>query len=103
MISKLTALFALISFVGLTAAGLILKYLLAVDFSLETYFAYLLLLVFLILLLGRPFTKLALDLVRAGYQDNEEHFHVPGANLPTPQAPPLKKAGPKAGQGEQRG
>lgn len=104
MISKLTAIVALITFVVLTLAGLLLRYVLDRPFSLEAYFQYLILFVFAIILLGKPFIKLALDLVRAGYHDHEDRFRVPGAQLPpekheTVDTPPATRKKPSGASG----
>lgn len=82
MESKLTALFAIVLFISLTLIGLILYYFLDVSFSLESYFQYLILLTFAVILLGRPLIKIALNLIRVPYRQNQQHFHVPGEVLP---------------------
>ena len=87
MESKLTALLTILLFISLTVVGLILKFALAVDFSLDTYFQYLILLSFALILLGRPLIKMALDLIQGPYRQNAAHFKLPGEKLPR-EAPP---------------
>lgn len=93
MESKLTALFALSIFIGLSVAGVVLRFLLGVNFSLENYLLRLIILTFMVILLGRPFVKIALDLIRNSYHEHEDHFHVPGTRLKKPTREPAAQEG----------
>lgn len=88
MESKLTAQLVIVLFIALTAVGVLLRYVIAIDFSLTVFFQYILLLCFLLIILGRPLIKIALDLIRGPYRRNEDHFPLPGAQLtPDDQSP----------------
>jgi hypothetical protein len=81
MISKITAQFVIISFITFTIIAIILKYLLNYDFSWDGYFQYLLLFSILILVLAKPFIKLALDLINQAFKQQEEHFSIPHSDI----------------------
>lgn len=81
MLSKLTAQLAIIAFVIFTFVAILLKYIIGLDFSMAIYFQYLLLLCISIVILGRPFVKLALDLVNIPFRQNIDHFKIPGSEI----------------------
>lgn len=87
MESKLTAQFSIIFFIVLTIVAILLRYVLNIDFSLKVYFQYLLLFTFATILVGRPIVKLALNLIRTPYRQNEEHFPIPGSKIEPEQTP----------------
>ena len=83
MISKLTAQMVIIFFITLSLVGLILK-LIGFAFSAKLFLWYLILITFLLILLGRPLTLIALDLLQSPYRENEDAFPVPGTKLEGP-------------------
>lgn len=83
MISKLTAQMAIIFFISLSIVGVILK-LMGFAFSAKLFLWYLILITFAIIILGRPITLLAMDLLQNPYRDNEDSFPVSGTKLEGP-------------------
>ncbi len=81
MLSKLTALLALVLFIVLAIVGIFLNLALTWNFDLSLYFQYLLLFIFLVLFLGKPVVKLAMDLIHPAYRENDDHFKVPASKL----------------------
>ncbi|MBF0198264.1 MAG: hypothetical protein HQL32_11160 [Planctomycetes bacterium] len=81
MESKLTAQLVIVLFITLSVIGIVMRYVLGYEFSLSTYFQYIMLLAFMLMLLGKPLIQIALDLIRPAYRQNDEHFPVPGKKL----------------------
>jgi len=83
MISKLTAQMVIIFFITLSIVGMILK-LIGFAFSAKLFLWYLILITFALIILGRPLTLMALDLLQGPYRENEETFPVSGTKLESP-------------------
>jgi len=81
MVSKITAQFVIITFVVLTLVAIVLKYVINYDFSLSIYFQYLMLFCIIVLVLAKPFIKIALELINQPYKQQEEHFKIPHADI----------------------
>jgi hypothetical protein len=81
MVSKITAQFVIVMFIVFTIVGLIMKYILKFNFSLDTYYWYVLLFSALVLVLARPFVKIALDLINQPFKQQEEHFKIPYSDI----------------------
>lgn len=82
MESKLNALLVIVTFIGLSVVGLLLKVILNYNFDSRLYFWYLLLLSGGLILFGRPLVLLALDLVKTPYRSHMNDFPQPGDHLP---------------------
>ena len=74
---------AIIFFIALSLVGVILK-VMGFDFPMKLFLWYLILVTFAIIILGRPITLIAMDLLQSPYRDNEETFPVPGTKLEGP-------------------
>jgi hypothetical protein len=81
MVSKITAQFVIITFVALTFVAIVLKYILNYDFSLPVYFQYLMLFCIIVLILAKPFIKIALELINQPFKQQEEHFNIPHSDI----------------------
>ena len=74
---------AIIFFITLSIVAVIMK-LIGFVFSAKLFLWYLILITFGIIILGRPITLIAMDLLQNPYRDNEDSFPVPGTKLEGP-------------------
>lgn len=81
MEAKLNAILVIVFFVVLSLVGFLAKVGVGMQFDLQIYFWYTLLLSFALIFLGRPIVLLLLDLIKTPYRSHEDDFPVPGRKL----------------------
>jgi hypothetical protein len=83
MESKLNALLVIVTFIALSFIGVLMKFMLKLDFDVKVYFWYLIILCGFLMIFGRPIVLIALDLIRIPYREHEGDFPLPGDELPS--------------------